>query len=279
MCCRQRLAVLGIVILLAGCVEVGPPRASAPERQVGVPAQAPVYAAPSPIDLPCMQTSHGCIALNPDVTEASLELTICVTGYTATVRPASSYTNGVKAKLLRESGLGESRMADYELDHLIPLAVGGHPRKLSNLQLQPWHGADSATDKDGLERRLQRMVCERQIALADAQYCIAEDWQACAAQIAAGRVSTGHVSTGGGAATFSAPQTTSPTAPERSPGEDAEPPSPDCRIKGNVSSSGKIYHVPGHGSYDQTVIDESKGERWFCTEEEARAAGWRAPKR
>lgn len=49
------------------------------------------------------------------------------------------------------------------------------------------------------------------------------------------------------------------------------------KIKGNISvSSGeKIYHVPGGEFYDQTVIDESKGERWFCTEQEAIDAGWR----
>lgn len=52
-----------------------------------------------------------------------------------------------------------------------------------------------------------------------------------------------------------------------------------CQIKGNVSGSGKIYHLPGSDSYDRTIIDESKGERWFCTEEQARAAGWRARKR
>jgi len=48
-------------------------------------------------------------------------------------------------------------------------------------------------------------------------------------------------------------------------------------IKGNisVSSGAKIYHVPGDKSYDQTVIDPAKGERWFCTEAEAVAAGWR----
>lgn len=49
-----------------------------------------------------------------------------------------------------------------------------------------------------------------------------------------------------------------------------------CRIKGNISSSGKIYHLPGGRSYDDTRIDESKGERWFCSEGDARAAGWRA---
>jgi endonuclease YncB( thermonuclease family) len=52
----------------------------------------------------------------------------------------------------------------------------------------------------------------------------------------------------------------------------------DCRIKGNISSRGKIYHVPGSANYDRTVIDPSKGERMFCTEAEAQAAGWRAPK-
>ena len=51
-----------------------------------------------------------------------------------------------------------------------------------------------------------------------------------------------------------------------------------CRIKGNISQNGRIYHVPGSPSYEQTKIDESKGERWFCSEAEARAAGWRAPR-
>ena len=49
-----------------------------------------------------------------------------------------------------------------------------------------------------------------------------------------------------------------------------------CAIKGNISKSGTgIYHVPGGRFYDQTRIDTSRGERWFCTEAEARAAGWR----
>lgn len=52
-----------------------------------------------------------------------------------------------------------------------------------------------------------------------------------------------------------------------------------CVIKGNISSSGeKIYHLPGCGSYAKTSIDEARGERWFCTEEEAVSAGWRKAK-
>jgi endonuclease YncB( thermonuclease family) len=55
----------------------------------------------------------------------------------------------------------------------------------------------------------------------------------------------------------------------------------DCPIKGNISSDGdRIYHTPwGSRHYHQTRINTRKGERWFCTEAEARAAGWRPPRR
>jgi endonuclease YncB( thermonuclease family) len=49
-----------------------------------------------------------------------------------------------------------------------------------------------------------------------------------------------------------------------------------CAIKGNINDGQRIYHVPGSSSYDDTEIDEDRGERWFCSEAEARAAGWRA---
>lgn len=53
----------------------------------------------------------------------------------------------------------------------------------------------------------------------------------------------------------------------------------DCRIKGNINTRGeRIYHVPGQKYYEQTKISASHGERWFCSEEEARAAGWRRSK-
>ena len=54
--------------------------------------------------------------------------------------------------------------------------------------------------------------------------------------------------------------------------------SSDCPIKGNITSNGeRIYHAPWSRSYGKTRINESKGERWFCNEAEALAAGWRAP--
>ena len=50
-----------------------------------------------------------------------------------------------------------------------------------------------------------------------------------------------------------------------------------CRIKGNVSieTGERIYHVPGQTYYDQTVVDGRYGEHWFCSEMQARMAGWR----
>lgn len=54
-------------------------------------------------------------------------------------------------------------------------------------------------------------------------------------------------------------------------------PGSGCTIKGNVSinTGERIYHVPGQRYYDETNILHRYGERWFCSEAEARAAGWR----
>jgi hypothetical protein len=53
-----------------------------------------------------------------------------------------------------------------------------------------------------------------------------------------------------------------------------------CNIKGNLSfnSGEKIYHVPGQEHYAETIIRPGDGERWFCSEGEARDAGWRKAK-
>jgi hypothetical protein len=51
----------------------------------------------------------------------------------------------------------------------------------------------------------------------------------------------------------------------------------NCAIKGNINSVGvRIYHTPASPWYAQTTVNESRGQRWFCSEAEARAAGWRA---
>lgn len=60
---------------------------------------------------------------------------------------------------------------------------------------------------------------------------------------------------------------------------DAIAQSGSCNIKGNVNTRGeRIYHLPGQKYYEETEISASHGERWFCSEEEARDAGWRRSK-
>ena len=65
-------------------------------------------------------------------------------------------------------------------------------------------------------------------------------------------------------------------ADQRAPTPDTAPLNANCIIKGNISGSGQIYHMPHNRDYENTRINEAGGERWFCSEAEARAAGWRA---
>jgi len=114
-------------------------------------------------------------SLNHDVTPETIASTICTSGYTALVRPATVYTNGVKLKLLQAVGQEPASASAYELDHIVPLALGGQPRSLDNLQLQPW---PEAKRKDRLEVKLQCLVCSGQVPLIEAQNSIATDWEA-----------------------------------------------------------------------------------------------------
>lgn len=63
----------------------------------------------------------------------------------------------------------------------------------------------------------------------------------------------------------------------RSPSPATSLTKPGCTIKGNISinTGNKIYHLPGMEDYESTVIDPTQGEKWFCTESEAIANGWR----
>jgi len=119
---------------------------------------------------------HG--ALNPVVRQETIDQTICVPGYAKGVRPATRYTNGVKQMLFQRAHMNPALAQTYELDHIIPLALGGHPRKVENLALQPWEGENGAKRKDRLEVKLQCLVCSNQVTLREAQQEILEDWQA-----------------------------------------------------------------------------------------------------
>ena len=111
---------------------------------------------------------------NPAVTQATIGETICIPGWTKTVRPSARYTARIKIKLIRELELDEALLVDFELDHRIPLALGGAPSDPRNLELQPW---DEAPQKDAVEACLAHAVCAGKITLDDARERIWRDWR------------------------------------------------------------------------------------------------------
>jgi hypothetical protein len=76
------------------------------------------------------------------------------------------------------------------------------------------------------------------------------------------------------------PASTPDTEPAEGCPEGCVAQKPGCDIKGNISKKKgeKIYHLPRQSYYEETIISPEDGERWFCTEAEARAAGWRKSK-
>ena len=156
-------------------------------RRVPILAESPLYRQPSqsltpPGLLPRRDLTPG--AIDPRVTQGNLGDTICRQGYTATVRPPFEYTNAMKHRLMRLYGVMGS-IHDYELDHLIPLELGGCPDCESNLWPQPRNVSPGAAEKDEVENYLHREVCSGGLALAEAQREIATDWYAVYERIAA----------------------------------------------------------------------------------------------
>jgi hypothetical protein len=127
-------------------------------------------------DLPNPQLTPG--ATNPSVSQENIDETICVSGWTKTIRPAASYTNQLKKKQIGEYGYENKDPKAYEEDHLISLQLGGDPRNPKNLWPQPYAGPCGARVKDVLETKLKRLVCIGEISLEEAQTAIANDWVA-----------------------------------------------------------------------------------------------------
>jgi hypothetical protein len=103
--------------------------------------------------------------LNPDVTQATIRSTICVHGWTATVRPPVSYTNELKSaqmRAYRETGPPSA----YQEDHLISLELGGDPMDPQNLWPEPY---PRASDVDRVENELNAQVCSGRLTLVEAQ--------------------------------------------------------------------------------------------------------------
>lgn len=167
------VAVLIPLALVSGCGTANAATAQGPARCVahGV--------------LPDPACTPG--AINPGVTQANIGSTICVRGWTRSVRPPEAVSARVKTERMAAYGFPASERPTVELDHLIPLELGGAPDDLANLwpEVSDTPGAGFRNHKDTVERHLNEQVCTGRITLADAQRAIATDWTTAEASLAA----------------------------------------------------------------------------------------------
>lgn len=160
----------------SGVLPVGPgPQAHYTVQTTPAPGSCH-YRPEDAIQLPDPACTPG--ATSPAVTQASIAATICVSGYTAGIRPPTSVTGPEKAGLLLAySFTGDVKTT--ELDHLVPLELGGDPNDVRNLWPEPNDrtGAKSVQNgKDVVENRARAAVCAGTMTLAHAQQGIASDW-------------------------------------------------------------------------------------------------------
>jgi hypothetical protein len=114
-------------------------------------------------------------ATDPVVTEATIGSTICVSGYTTSVRPPTSITSPAKTESLADYGMTASPTTEY--DHLVPLELGG-ASSVSNLWPEPNRATAKGVNnpKDTVENALKKAVCAHTVQLVAAQNAMASDW-------------------------------------------------------------------------------------------------------
>ena len=118
-------------------------------------------------------------AVNPAINQNNIDQTICVSGWTKTVRPPVSYTNSLKYKQLHEGYNlgGDTNMKDYEEDHIVPLEVGGNPSSPLNLFPEPRNIRLNSYLKDQLENEIHLLVCHHQLSLKAGQAVFLNNWE------------------------------------------------------------------------------------------------------
>lgn len=172
---RKAIVVVFIVLLLIAVFlyyRSNPGGASTlshgPVSTPSAPARAgPEYAYPN-LDL-----TPGVI--DPTVTQDNIQSTICVPGYTKTVRPPERIAHRLKLQIMKAYRRGGD-LNGYELDHFIPLELGGCPDCVTNLWPESYDPSFGAKQKDRVENQLHRRVCSGDISLKGAQDEIRNDW-------------------------------------------------------------------------------------------------------
>ncbi len=113
-------------------------------------------------------------ATNPAVTQDTIASTICRAGWTATVRPPVAVTNAIKAASALAYGIAPGIRG--ELDHEIPLEVGGDPGSADDVANLWFETGPIPNPKDQIENTLNRATCGGLISLVRAQTAITHRW-------------------------------------------------------------------------------------------------------
>jgi hypothetical protein len=100
------------------------------------------------------------------VTQKTIASTICVRGWTKTIRPPASYTNALKRQQLAAWGYADEEPTHYEEDHLISLELGGAPRAKNNLWPEP---RSRAKKSDPRENAWHKQLCAGTLTVTQAQ--------------------------------------------------------------------------------------------------------------
>jgi hypothetical protein len=169
-------------------------------REVTGTLAGPCHAADNG-NLPDPQCTPG--GIDPAVTQANIGTTICHSGYTTTVRPPESQTQAFKFHDAYPA-YGIASGTKTELDHLVPLELGGD-NDAANLwpEVPP-----TPNPKDSVENALHAAVCDGRMSLAGAQRAIAQDWQTAEARLGLASAPAGSA---GSAASPTVPAKTSAT--------------------------------------------------------------------
>jgi hypothetical protein len=186
----RRLIWLGVIVVstTTGCGAVAagssPPATGAAPVSVSTPSGAFVPGPPTKT-AGCRQRGADpdpdCTpgAVNPAVTQATIHQTICVSGFTKTIRPQVAESTRLKRQSAVAYGITAS-LSDYEGDHLISLELGGAVHDIANFWDEKHVLVDPADGgslvKDSFEDYLNRRVCSGGLSLAEAQRQIATGW-------------------------------------------------------------------------------------------------------
>lgn len=179
---QKTALVLAIIVALFAIWQVAK-KQQAPQTQNPSPQTSTEYHTDTPTKTSGCKAAGGlpdhlCTpgALNPQVTQSAISTTICVQGYTKTIRPPVTYTDNLKKQQIAEYGLPLATK-DYEEDHLIALELGGNPTDPANLWPEAYLPVPGAHEKDHVENYLHKQVCSGAMTLAEAQKEIDTNWE------------------------------------------------------------------------------------------------------